>query len=88
MSYTVYILYSSSIDSFYKGQTSDIEDRLRRHNSGYEKATSKGVPWKIVWSTTKETRNEALQLERKLKNLSRERTIQFIRKYESGGREP
>ena len=88
MSYYVYILYSESTDSYYKGQTSDIEDRLRRHNSGYEKATSNGIPWKLVWSTAKETRGEALQLERKLKNLSRERTIQFIKKYRVEGREP
>ena len=81
MSYTVYILYSSVTDSFYKGQTSNLDDRLRRHNAGYEKATSHGVPWKIVWSTNKKTRGEALKLENKLKNLSRDKTIQFIQKY-------
>ena len=81
MSYSVYILYSSSIDSYYKGQTSDLKDRIRRHNAGYEKATKAGIPWILVWSAIKETRGEALRLERKLKNLSRERTIQFIQKY-------
>ena len=81
MGFTVYILYSKTIDLFYKGQTSDIEDRLKRHNHGTEKATSGGIPWELVWSTTKSTRSEALKLEKKLKNLSRERTIQFIKKY-------
>lgn len=81
MSYHVYILYSASTDSYYKGQTSDLKDRLIRHNNKQEKATSFGAPWALVWSTTKETRQETLVLERKLKNLSRERTIQFIMKY-------
>jgi putative endonuclease len=88
MKYYVYILYSPSIDSYYKGQTSDLVDRLKRHNSGHEKATKNGVPWTMVWNTTKESRVEALILERKLKNLSRERTIQFIDKYKVGVASP
>ncbi len=83
MGYTVYILYSPSTDSYYKGQTSNLDDRLSRHNAGREKATKNGVPWRLVWSTAKQTRGEALKLERKLKNLSRERTIQFISKYKT-----
>ncbi|KJF41908.1 GIY-YIG nuclease family protein [Draconibacterium sediminis] len=81
MKYYVYIIYSPGIDSYYKGQTSCLEDRLNRHNRGYEKATQHGAPWELVWSTTKPTRGEALQLEKKLKNLSREKTIEFIKKY-------
>ncbi len=83
MKYSVYILYSPLIDSYYKGQTSDLHERIRRHNSGYEKATKRGVPWQLVWSTEKETRSEAIILERKLKNLSREKTKQFIDKYKN-----
>ena len=81
MKYFVYILYSPSTDTYYKGQTSNLEERLTRHNNGYEKATKHGAPWKLIWSTIKDTRGEALKLERKLKNLSREKTIQFIKKY-------
>jgi putative endonuclease len=81
MNFFVYIIYSNSINAFYKGQTSNLEERLFRHNKGWEKATKHGAPWELVWSTVKKTRSEALLLERKLKNLSRERTIQFINKY-------
>jgi len=63
MAYTVYILYSPGIDLYYKGQTSNLDDRLMRHNAGREKATKRRVPWKLVWSTTKQTRGEALKLE-------------------------
>ncbi|MFV0269103.1 MAG: GIY-YIG nuclease family protein, partial [Draconibacterium sp.] len=72
MSFTVYILYSPGTDAYYKGQTSDLQDRIWRHNAGYEKATRIGAPWELVWSAEKETRGEALILEKKLKNLSRE----------------
>ena len=30
MNYTVYILYSSGTDVYYKGQTSNISERLKR----------------------------------------------------------
>ncbi|MEN8115505.1 MAG: GIY-YIG nuclease family protein [Bacteroidota bacterium] len=81
MVYYVYILYSPSTDSYYKGQTYDLHERLTRHNGRREKATQNGVPWQLVWSTTKESRGEALLLEKKLKNLSREKTKRFIKKY-------
>ena len=86
MDFFVYILYSESIDSYYKGQTSDLEDRLHRHNSGYEKATKSGTPWKLIWCTQKATRSEALILEKKLKNLSREKIVQFVEKYAAESR--
>jgi putative endonuclease len=85
--YFVYILYSAEIDSYYIGQTKHIEQRLNRHNNGYENYTSKGIPWVLVWKGTKPTRTEAQVLEKKLKNLSKERLKQFIEKYKEG-REP
>ena len=69
MFYT-YILYSSKLGSFYKGETGNILDRLDRHNRGYEKATQFGVPWILLWKGEKATKSEAKLLERKLKNLS------------------
>ncbi len=84
MSFQVYILYSSSQEKFYKGQTFDLRLRVARHNAGYEKSTRSGVPWVLVWSAEKESRGDALILEKKLKNLSRERLIAFVRKYCEG----
>ena len=81
MCYTVYIIYSQTSDSFYKGQTKNFSERLFRHNSGYEKSTRNGIPWKLVWSIKKPDRSSALKLERKLKNLTRQRLIEFVNKY-------
>ncbi|MBI1781261.1 MAG: GIY-YIG nuclease family protein [Sphingobacteriales bacterium] len=82
MPYYVYILYSEKFDKFYIGQTDDVTNRLHRHNSGYEKATKPYVPWIMVWHTEKGSRAEAMQLEKKLKNLSKERIRAFIKKYQ------
>ncbi len=84
MKYFTYILYSEAFDTFYKGQTNNVLERLHRHNSGREKATARYRPWKLVWFTEKKSRTEAMALERKLKNLSKERTKEFIVKYSKG----
>jgi putative endonuclease len=79
--YFVYILQSSINNSFYKGSTSNLQQRVNEHNSGKELSTARYLPWNLVWCCTKETRGEAVFLERKLKNLSIERTITFIQKH-------
>ncbi len=86
-SYFTYILYSSKYDRYYIGQTSDFEKRLERHNSGYENATAPFIPWEMVWYTQKSTRSEAVQLEKKLKNLNRLRLEGFLKKYRNEGRD-
>lgn len=79
-----YILYSESIDRYYKGHTNNIIERLKRHNAGYVTYTSNGIPWELVLALPKKTRSEAKQLEIKLKNLNRKRLESFIIKYSDG----
>jgi len=81
MKFFVYILYSTGFDKFYIGQTKEIRNRLDRHNAGTEKATKPYRPWNLMWVTEKSSRAEVMQLERKLKNLSKERLRAFIQKY-------
>ncbi|MGB0166403.1 MAG: GIY-YIG nuclease family protein [Luteibaculum sp.] len=58
MFYT-YILYSESLSKYYVGYCEDLSARMKRHNCGYERYTKKGVPWQLVWSTSKESRSAA-----------------------------
>ena len=81
--FSVYILWSDKLQKFYIGQTSNLEDRIYRHNHGYEKYTSKGMPWTLIWSTQKKSRQEAMTLERKLKNYTQKRLRDFISKNKS-----
>ncbi|MCK7539742.1 MAG: GIY-YIG nuclease family protein [Marinilabiliales bacterium] len=67
MSFWVYIIYSDSTDTYYKGQTEDLEDRLSRHNNGWEKATRQGIPWRLVWKAEKADRSSSLDTGKKIK---------------------
>ncbi len=55
--------------------------RFEEHNEGREEATSRYLPWDLVWYTRKSNRSEAVILEMKLKNLTVQRTMDFILKY-------
>jgi putative endonuclease len=63
-----YVLKSEKDGSFYKGQTDNYEDRLRRHNAGMSKATRASRPWKLALLEEYETRSEAVKRERFLKS--------------------
>ena len=65
----VYILYSVVADRYYIGQTSNLEQRLERHNRGENRYTKFGIPWKLVYKEGFETRAEAMEREKKLKSL-------------------
>ncbi len=54
-------------NSFYIGHCENINDRLKHHNEGTSKYTSKKVPWTVVYYETFETRKEAFARERFLK---------------------
>ena len=64
--YTVYILFSEKLNKYYKGQTQNLKDRLYRHNAGQERYTKTGVPWKLIFFTTKPTLSEAMILEKNM----------------------
>jgi len=90
--YTVYVLRSEKCGRYYKGQTKDLDRRLREHNNGEEQSTAPYVPWKLVFSVEVASRSAALILERKLKNISsREKMGVFLEKHgnkEEGGSGP
>lgn len=79
-----YILYSSSLDLLYRGSTSNLKRRFHDHNEGLSAYTKPGIPWILLWKTEKRTKVEAFRLEKKLKNLSRQRLIEFMLKHEEG----
>src|SRR5258706_234953 len=58
MIYFVYILISQKDNSFYIGQTNNIDDRLKRHNAGQERYTKTKAPWKLFWFIQVPSRSE------------------------------
>jgi len=70
--YWVYILQNAITGKLYKGQTSDLESRIERHNaheSGSMRYTykQKGA-WHLIYSEEHFTRSEAMKRERFLKS--------------------
>ncbi len=68
MSYFVYIIRSQKSGKHYIGQTIDLENRLREHNSGKSRSTKGGIPWLLEYKEEYVTRSEAVQRERNLKS--------------------
>ncbi len=81
MEFFVYILYSVDHDKYYIGQIKNYEKRIEHHNSRKTKSTKPYVPWRLKIVIKKASRVEAVILENKLKNLSKNRLKKFIEKY-------
>ncbi|WP_299901653.1 GIY-YIG nuclease family protein [uncultured Aquimarina sp.] len=76
--YTVYILFSSSNDKYYVGHTSNLEDRVKRHNQGRSKSTKTGIPWKVVYTENYQSKSEAYQREVKIKKQKSRKYIEQL----------
>ena len=73
-----YILKSEKTGRLYKGHTKNLELRIEQHNSGKTKSTKHGIPWKLIYHETFETRKEAIERERFLKTGSGYRFIKSL----------
>jgi putative endonuclease len=76
--YYTYILYSEIADRYYIGYTSDLEDRLRHHNSGGTKSTKRGIPWKIICYEEHETKYDAIIREHEIKKKKSRKHIEYL----------
>ena len=65
--FTVYVLRSKSKGSFYTGSTSNLAQRLERHNANLNRSTKNRGPWEVVYTEVFATRSEALRREKELK---------------------
>ncbi|MCB0825241.1 MAG: GIY-YIG nuclease family protein [Armatimonadetes bacterium] len=74
----VYILHSASSDRFYVGHTSNLDDRLARHNQGRSKSTKSGVPWTLVYHEQFESRAEAVRRESEIKSWKSRKRIEEL----------
>lgn len=64
----VYVLKSINHYRFYVGMTTDVEKRLKEHNSGKTKSTKGYLPWLIVLVEEYPARLEARKREVYLKS--------------------
>lgn len=65
--------------TYYTGWTTDVEARVKTHNSGSgAKYTRSRLPVKLVYSEKLESRSAALKREAAIKKLKREKKEQLI----------
>ncbi len=79
--YYVYIIESLKNNSYYIGQTDNLNKRIERHNKGRNLSTKAYIPWELKWWNEYETRSEAMAIEKKLKGIKkREGLKSFVEK--------
>jgi len=76
--YFVYILYSHKLDKYYIGYSSDIESRLKKHNSISKGFTNLGKPWILMYSEVYNSKKEAMTREKQLKNWKNRHKIETL----------
>ncbi|MBW6491940.1 MAG: GIY-YIG nuclease family protein [Lentimicrobium sp.] len=79
MIYTVYVIKSQKDGRLYKGMSTNVEFRLKEHNSGRNFSTSPYKPWKLVYTKEFPDRNQARNWEKYLKSgIGREYLKKFL----------
>ncbi len=73
--YFVYIIYSSSIDKFYIGQTFDVNKRLGEH---IEHKNLGASDWILKYTEHYETRAEAMKRELEIKKKKRRSYLEWL----------
>jgi len=75
--FNVYIIESESTSKWYYGSTErNPAEGLIEHNGNHRHFTANKGPWKLIFIRNFETKNDALNFEKKLKSL---RNKKFIR---------
>ena len=78
MSYTVYIIYSSTLDKYYTGYTENVLLRLEQHNSAISTFTAKASDWQLKYSEVFPTRETAMKREKEIKNKKSRKYIEWL----------
>jgi len=84
MDFFCYILYSKSLNRFYVGYTSDIEERIILHNTGYfggRTYTRKASDWELFLLIPCKTITQAILVESKIKRMKSRKYIENLKRY-------
>ena len=78
MDFAVYILFSESKNRFYIGFTSNLEERLIRHNQKSKGFTGNVNDWKVVYTEKYQTKELAQKREFQIKSWKSRIKIQEL----------
>jgi putative endonuclease len=74
----MYIIYSQKLDKYYIGYTSDIKSRIIKHNRKSKAFSNLGRPWTLVYSEQYESKKEAMDREKQLKNWKNRQRLEML----------
>ncbi len=78
MEFIVYILFSKTKNRYYIGYTSNLEERIIRHNQKSKGFTGNVDDWKVVYIEKYETKEQAHQRELQIKSWKSRIKIQDL----------
>ena len=78
MEFIVYILFSKTKNRFYIGFTSDMQQRIMRHNQKSKGFTGNVNDWKIVYTEKYNSKEEAYTREQQIKSWKSRIKIQEL----------
>ena len=88
MPFTCYILECAD-GSYYTGWTTDLQRRVRQHNSGRgSKYTRARRPVKVLYEEDLPDRSSAMRREAQIKKYSRVKKKELIRKIDGKNKQP
>jgi len=64
----VYAIKSESTSRIYIGQTSNLDERIRRHNHSKVYSTKSDRPWRLIAFQVYNSRSQAMWIEKEIKN--------------------
>ena len=81
--YCVYVLYSKEIDSFYIGQTINLEIRIIEHllHSMEDAYTKRAKDWELYYELLCADRHQAILIEKHIKKMKSRKYLNNLRNY-------
>jgi putative endonuclease len=84
MKFYCYIIYSESINRYYVGYTTNIEERISLHNTGHfggKSYTHITTDWELFLLIPCETVSQAIYIESKIKRMKSRKYIENLKKF-------
>ncbi len=81
MSHYCYILYSADLNSFYVGETEDLDERLSQHRAGFYKQsyTKRASDWEVWLSIECKDRVQARKIESYIKGMKSKKYLMELK---------
>ena len=76
--YYCYIIYSAAKNKFYVGSTSNLKDRINKHNSNHKGFTGGMLDWELKWSQAFDQKKEAMAREKQIKAWKSRKMIENL----------